>query len=77
MSARVSSPPATVKISLDVNIPTVPNFLTISGERDAGSVRSVSEFSEDELRAVGRLWTEKLVARSVFIKSQKKPLHKS
>lgn len=41
---------------LEVKLPTTPNFITV-GEHTL----SIAEFSEPELRAIGRAWTDELV----------------
>lgn len=45
--------------SFKVAIPTVPNFLKVNT-----NTLSIAEFTEKELREIGKEWTEALVTRA-------------
>lgn len=47
------------KINLDIDIPMVPNFITVRGVK-----LPVSDFEEETLREVGKEWTENLIKRA-------------
>ena len=47
-----------VKINDTVKIPRIPSFLKTEADR---TVR-ISELSDDELRSIGKCWTEQLIA---------------
>jgi hypothetical protein len=42
-----------------VQIPLTPNFIRVGGE-----MLPISEFTADELDAIGREWTKKLIQRA-------------
>lgn len=44
-----------------VKVPTVPNFLVF--EDESGTV-PIHEVSDDDLRMIGKLWTQALLARA-------------
>lgn len=48
---------------LEISIPTLPNFLCV-GETEC---LSISDFSEKELRQIGKEWTDALVRKSKSI----------
>jgi hypothetical protein len=58
-----------VKRTMIAEIPRPPNFIKIE---PAGTYVPLSDFTEKELKAIGREWTKKLVERS---KEQKKGAH--
>lgn len=48
----------------EITQPTVPNFLQVRiGSKEVIEV-AVKDFSEEELREVGKRWTEDLVAKA-------------
>jgi len=50
----------TLKVMAEVQLPRVPNYLLMGD----GKVLPVSAVSEQDLRELGRQWTEQLVARA-------------
>ncbi len=50
-----------IKISIEVELPSVPNYLRVQGEQTAIPIQ---RFSEKELREIGRQWTKALIAKS-------------
>ena len=48
-----------MKKEVNIEIPSVPNFISVGSDR-----LSITEFSDEELREIGKLWTEKLIERS-------------
>lgn len=48
-----------MNIKEEVKIPNTPNYIVTSN-----NVLSVEKFAEEELREIGRLWTEKLVEKA-------------
>lgn len=57
----------TVKTSIEVQVPRVPNFLSLIG---VDTPRSIAEFTEEELRDVAARWTEHLIERAQVIRKQ-------
>lgn len=47
-----------MKKAVEVHIPSVPNFIMVGDDKKAVSTQN---FTEDELREIGKEWTEKLV----------------
>lgn len=47
-----------MKKEFDIECPKVPNFLRVEGMK---KVVPVTDFSEKELKAVGKMWTEALI----------------
>lgn len=52
-----------MKKHIEVVVPSVPNFLKVGTQ-----TVSVAEFSNNELRQIGREWTEKLIKRAQTIR---------
>ena len=48
-----------MKIEKEVTIPSVPNFIKVGNES-----YGIEEFSNVELREIGKEWTQKLVERA-------------
>lgn len=48
-----------VQSPMKVQVPLVPNFL-----RTASGTCPVSDFDDESLRAIGKAWTEDLIARA-------------
>lgn len=49
-----------IKVTMQVNIPSVPNYLKLSDEQ----VVPLYAITDDGLREIGKQWTEALIARS-------------
>lgn len=48
----------------EIVVPSTPNFLQVRiGSKEVVTV-PIKDFSEDELRDIGKKWTEELVAKS-------------
>ena len=45
-----------MKIEVEVKIPMVPNYITAGTQQ-----LDVKDFSDEQLREIGKLWTERLV----------------
>lgn len=55
----------TNNMKTEINQPNVPNFFQVRiGDSKETVTVSVKSFSEEELREVGRKWTEDLVAKA-------------
>jgi len=51
---------------MSVKCPSVPNFLVVGTHS-----LSITEFSEEELREVGKEWTERLIEHAAEIRAHK------
>lgn len=58
------------KLTLKIKLPSVPNFILLAG--DSNTSISVAEFSDEELKKIGELWTAELIKNA-----EKKRLIKS
>lgn len=48
------------QVKVDFQVPQVPNFIKLAN----GSSLAVQHFTDDGLREIGRLWTERLIERA-------------
>lgn len=46
----------------EIQTPTTPNFIQVRIGKDQSTTVPISDFSEEELREIGKKWTEDLVA---------------
>jgi len=46
----------------EIQTPTTPNFIQVRIGRQESNTVPISDFSEEELREIGKKWTEDLVA---------------
>lgn len=53
------SEPIKVSTSIVLELPTLPNFIKVAGERDV--IMDVKNLSDEALRDIGSAWTEQLV----------------
>ncbi len=58
-----------IQTEVEVEIPTIPNFIMQKGILDRKI--SIAELSQKELQEIGRLWTDKLIQRSIEIRTKK------
>lgn len=58
-----------MKKKIELEVPTVPNFVRIKGTDTAVSVAA---FSEAECRELGREWTNNLIKRAAVLRDQQK-----
>jgi hypothetical protein len=69
-----------MKKSFDIEIPTVPAFITVRVDDKLQSL-SLADFTEEEICEIGKEWTHKLVLAAREKRNKKypprKPLHKS
>jgi hypothetical protein len=54
----------TYQVKAVVSLPRVPNFLMLEGCATPDAKISIGSLSDDELREIGRLWTEALIQRA-------------
>jgi hypothetical protein len=45
----------------EIQTPTTPNFIHVQIGKDQSNTVPISDFSEEELREIGKKWTEDLV----------------
>lgn len=48
-----------MKIQVEVNIPTTPNYIRVGGK-----LKPITDFTDSELREIGKEWTQALVEKS-------------
>lgn len=53
----------TITVKAVVKVPSVPNFLRIDGGSESDAI-DVADVTDDELRAIGRLWIDELLANA-------------
>lgn len=58
-------PRKTPTIELEINTPTVPNFLTVAGQKDP---ISIAKIPDDQLVLVAENWKKALLARAAKIR---------
>lgn len=54
-----------MNVKIEVEIPSIPNFIMSKVDR---FTISLSQFSEDELTEIGKMWTQKLIEKSKEVK---------
>ena len=61
-----------MKKEIQIEIPSVPNFIKVAGELVSEVVVDISDFTDEELKEMGNEWTENLLENA-----RKRRLNKS
>lgn len=53
------------QVEIEIEVPAIPNFVrNLVKGRDKAILVPISDFTEEELRQIGKEWTEKLVKQA-------------